>query len=357
MTWDRKRIFKFILSATFILAFAVLFLPFYGEILLAAVVAFAMEPTLGRWLQPRHLRWRMSVALILIAMFFVVATPVTLVAYKAYASIVETTKAGFQNTQLFAKLVQLKNLLIRFLDRVTDTIGMEQQFDLMNSAEESLSRLGNWAMGLLSGLMSSVPMFLLSVFIFCAALYFFLAEAAVLRRIFLRQELLDESETERLIKVLQDACYSTMISSVVIAVSQATIVSLGSLIFDAGDFTVVFVVTFFCAFIPVIGAGPVALAMAGYKALLGDYGQAIGMGVVALIAGTSDNILRPYLVSSSEEDLHPVVSLLAILGALILFGMPGLFLGPVIATVAVNIIPTLYSSATGAAKDLFQKDP
>lgn len=357
MNWDRKRIFKFVLAASFLTAFTVLFLPFYAEILLAAVVAFAMEPVLGRWLQFRHLRWRPSVALILVLMFVAVATPVTVVAYKTYAAIVETSKSGFQNTELYQKAINLKTVLTRAANRVTDTLGIEEQFDLAGVSEDGLSRVANWVMAFLSSTVASVPYMLISVFIFCAALYFFLAEAAVIKRIFNRQGVLYPHESDRLIKVLQDASYSTMVTSVVIACTQGVIVSVGALICDAGDFMIVFVVTFICAFIPVIGAGPVALALGAYKALLGDYGPAIGLGVVAVIAGTADNLLRPYLISNSEEDLHPVVSLLAILGALVIFGMPGIFLGPVIASVAVKIIPTLYAPPTVDAKDLAQRGP
>lgn len=356
MNWDRKRIFKFVLAALFITAFSVLFFPFYGEILLAAVVAFAMEPTLGRWLQPRYVRWRLSVALILILMFVVVATPITIVAYKTYGSIVETSKSGIQNTEIYAKMMNFKTVLGKASTKITDSLGIEQEFEIMGATEDSVNRVGTFIMGFLSALIASIPYILLSVFIFCAALYFFLAEAGVLYKIFLRQHLLTAAETMRLIKLFQNACYTTMVSSVIIAITQAVVVTIGALVCDAGDPMIVFVITFFCAFIPVIGAGPVALALAGYKLLLGDYGQAIGMGVVSVIAGTSDNLLRPYLVSSAEEDLHPVVSLLAILGALVVFGMPGLFLGPVIASVAVKIIPTLYGNFTAAETGPGQKE-
>jgi predicted PurR-regulated permease PerM len=356
MNWDRKRIFKFVLATSFITAFSVLFLPFSSEILLAMVVAFAMEPTLGRWLQPRYVRWRLSVALILIAMFAIVALPVTVVAHKTYFAIVETSKSGFQNTEFYAKTIYLKNALVKASSKVTDSLGIEQEFEFAIATEDSLSRVGNWAIGVLRGIVSSVPLMLLSVFIFCGALYFFLAEAGVIYKIFLRQGLLTAADTMRLIRLLQNACYTTMVSSVIIAITQAVIVSIGAWIFDAGDFAVVFVVTFFCAFVPVIGAGPVALSLAAFKVLMGDYGQAIGLGIVTLIAGTSDNLLRPFLMSSAEEDLHPVVSLLAILGALLVFGMPGLFFGPVIASVAVKIIPTLYGTSTVGAKDLEQKE-
>ncbi len=333
----------------------VLFTPFYGEILLAAVVAFAMEPTLGRWLQSRHLRWRLSVALILVAMFVAIVAPVSLVAYKGYTAAVEVSRIGIQKTEAFGKLVEVKNQILMLANRLTQTLGLGDQIDISGMSEDHLGNLANRVLGFLTGTLSSIPMLLLSVFIFCAALYFFLAEAAVIKRLFYRQDLLQPYEADRLIEIFQRASFSTVVTSVVISFMQALIVSVGALFLGGSDFLVVFVITFFCAFIPVIGAGPVALVLAAYQLLMGNIGAAIGLGVIALVAGTSDNVVRPFMISSGEEDLHPVVSLLAIIGALIIFGMPGLFLGPVIASVAVKIIPALYDPPTVDAKDLAKK--
>jgi predicted PurR-regulated permease PerM len=141
-----------------------------------------------------------------------------------------------------------------------------------------------------------------------------------------------------------------VVTSIAIAALQATIVTIGSFIFSAGEWAVVWAVTFFCAFIPVVGAAPVALALGIFKLVMGQPGDFIGFLVVAVIAGTADNLVRPFLISSNEQDLNPVISLLAIIGALMLMGMPGLFLGPVIAGVAVKIIPTLYESVTEGGK-------
>lgn len=356
MNWDRKRIFKLCMAAAFIGAFVLLFLPFYAEILLAAVVAFAVEPALGRLLQKRQLKWRTSIALILAGMFIVVSAPITVAAYKAYSAVVEASKTGIQNTELYIHLNNFKSNVMRAGNRFTRGLGYAE-FNLSAISEETFGNAAQSVMGFVTALIYQVPSFLLSIFVFVVALYFFLAEASAIRRIFNRQNLLNPHEAERLIEVFQRASYSTVVTSVVIAAMQAAIVSIGAVICDAGDFTVVFVITFFCAFIPVIGAGPVGAALAAYKFLVGDYGQAIGLMVVAVIAGTSDNIARSYMISSADEDLHPIVTLLAIIGALVIFGMPGLFLGPVIASVAVKIIPSLYSPPTVDVKDLGQRSP
>ena len=343
--WDRKQVFRVLLTGIFLITFALLFLPFYVEILLAAVFALAIEPALGRWLKTRQARWRISVALILAAMFVALAAPVTLVAYKGYASAVEVSKIGVQNTEIYRKLTFIRDEGTRRLNRVLEKLGLEDQIGFDEISSGGLGSAANFALGFVTGLANQIPNILVSIFIFCAALYFFLAESAVIYGHFLDWKLLDKRETDRFLTVAQHASFNTVVSSLVIGALQASVVSIGGWICDVGDFMVVFVATFILSFIPVIGAAPVALVLAGYKALLGEYGGAIAMVVVAVVAGTVDNIVRPYLVSSSEDNLHPIVSLLAIIGALVVFGAPGILLGPVIASIAVKIVPTLYPRA------------
>lgn len=340
-------------------AFLALFLPFYCELLLAGIFALAIHPFLGRWLEGKHWRWRTSVALILFSFFLALAVPVTIVIYKLYAYVAEISRTGLQNTPAFQQLAMIKTEVVRLTDHYLQRMGLAERIDLNGLSEEGLSRGANYFLQTVSGLVYQIPALMLSLFVFCAALYFFLAEASPLKRIFLRQHVLTRDESSRLLALLQKSSYNTVVSSMVIAVMQATIVAVGAVVLGAGDFTVVWVVTFFCSFVPVIGAGPVALALALGKVVMGNYGVAIGLVVVAIVGGTMDNIVRPYLISSGEEDLHPVVGLLAIVGALILFGMPGLFLGPVIATVAIKIIPTLNDDpeplVTASGKDLARK--
>lgn len=360
MSWDRRRIFKTSLATLFWVAFLALFVPFYTELLLAGVFAFAMEPALGRLFKGRFLHWRPFVALILFSSFVVLAVPVTVVSYKLYAYVVEISRTGVQNTPAFEQLVMIKGEIVRLTNQFLSKVGLSEQFDLPTLLDEHLSRGGNFAVGVLAGSASQVPQFLLSLFVFIAALYFFLAEGEPLKRIFLRQRVLNEWESERLIRVLQKSSFNTVVSSMVIAVMQATTIAIGAWSLGAGDFMIVWVVTFFCSFVPVIGAGPVAGVLALGQVVMGNWGKAIGLLVVAIVGGTLDNVARPYILSSGEEDLHPVVSLLAIIGALILFGMPGLFLGPVIASVAIKIIATLSDvpqpAITASGKDPVKKD-
>lgn len=360
MSWNRKEIFKYAVATIFLSAFALLFVPFYAELLLAAIFALAIEPALGRWLQPRHFRWKISVAMILVGMFVVLAFPINYVAYRTYRYFLKISTAGVQNSELFQRLASFKAKLAEMITQFTSRWDLADQFDFNGLLDDGLNHTFNFVVGVSTNLASKIPTLLVSCFVFCAALYYFLAEARSIKTVFMKQRLLTPPEANHLIDLLQRSCYNTVVSSIAIAALQASVVAIGSLIFQTGEFPVVWALTFFLSFIPVIGAAPVALALGIAELLMGSYGDAIGFVVVAVIAGTVDNLVRPYLISSGEQDLNPVVSLLAIIGALLIFGMPGLFLGPVIASVAVKILPTLFGEpaplpATEAAKGRSRK--
>ncbi|MGE4132257.1 MAG: AI-2E family transporter [Bdellovibrionales bacterium] len=349
--WTKSDIFKYLVATLFLGSFAILFLPFFSELILAAIVAFAMEPFLGRFLQVRHFQWKASVAAILFGMSALLALPVTYVFYKTYKYVLKISEGGIQNSEPVQQLMLIKSKVLGVVDSLAARFDLETQFDISGWLDEGLNHAVNFFAQQSTQLAARIPGVLISTFVFIAGLYYFLAEARTLKTVFMKQRLLTSPEAGRLIGVIQKSCSNTVITSVAIALVQGTIVALGSLIFKAGDWAVVWIITAICSFIPVIGAGPVAFVLALAKFVMGDYGQAIGLVVTAVIAGAMDNLLRPILMSSSDQDLNPVVGLLAIVGALLIFGMPGLLLGPVIASVALKIIPTLFESPTAAAKD------
>ena len=238
MSWSRKDIFKYILATGFLTAFAILFLPFYAELLLAAVFALAMEPSLGRWLQPRHFRWKISVALILVGMFSVLAFPVSYVAYRSYTYFIKLSQSGVHNSELFQKLVEVKTKVVQFVDQQTVRWGLEAQFDLSTSFDEGFTKAFNFLVHLSTNMVTKIPVLLLSIFVFCAALYYFLAEARTIKTIFMKQRLLSPQESNRLIAVLQNSSFGTVVTSLAISAMQATIVTVGALIMSAGDWAV-----------------------------------------------------------------------------------------------------------------------
>ena len=57
------------------------------------------------------------------------------------------------------------------------------------------------------------------------------------------------------------------------------------------------------------------LAIAAF--IMGNSGNGIGLLVITVIAGSIDNIIKPYMVSSKEAGTHPIIALIGIIGAII----------------------------------------
>jgi predicted PurR-regulated permease PerM len=86
------------------------------------------------------------------------------------------------------------------------------------------------------------------------------------------------------------------------------------------------------------GGSAVSLLAAGWLALQGRYGAAIGLALwAALVVGMMDNILRPLLISG-RAPIPFLVVFVGILGGLTAFGMIGIFLGPVLLSVAFTLL-------------------
>ena len=170
---------------------------------------------------------------------------------------------------------------------------------------------------------------------------FFLVKEKKIRKLFNRYFYFSKENGDHFILILKTSCREIFVSNVITGVIQALIVAVGALICNIGDFYLVFMFTFICSFIPVIGAAPMAFLIAGMAAIDQRYGAGITMCVVGVISGVSDNILRPYLVSRGEVEVPGVIGLLCIIGGVIVIGLPGLFVGPLFASLFFGALPII----------------
>ena len=59
------------------------------------------------------------------------------------------------------------------------------------------------------------------------------------------------------------------------------------------------------------------------------------LAVGVLVIGTIDNFLKPVLVGKNTQ-MHPVLVLISTLGGIILFGITGFIIGPIITSVFLS---------------------
>ena len=99
--------------------------------------------------------------------------------------------------------------------------------------------------------------------------------------------------------------------------------------------------------------GPILVLLPAVAYLFWDGQTGWGAFLLAwtLVVGTMDNVLRPYLIRKGA-DLPLVLVFAGVLGGLMMFGLIGIFVGPVVLAVAHTLLEAwaMEADETPAAK-------
>lgn len=89
--------------------------------------------------------------------------------------------------------------------------------------------------------------------------------------------------------------------------------------------------------IPSVGSAIVWVPAAVILAMQGHAGSGIALALFCgLIVGSLDNVLRPILVGKDTK-MHELMIFFGTLGGIFMFGFPGIFIGPLIASLFISI--------------------
>ena len=126
-------------------------------------------------------------------------------------------------------------------------------------------------------------------------------------------------------------------ASVLAALGQATVLLIAYLVLSVPGAFLAGGITFVFAWLPLLGCTPVWVMGAVYLYLKGQTQRMLLMTAFGLLASVVDNWIRPWVLQGRSE-LHPLLSLLVILGGLHTLGLPGIFLGPVFAALLISLL-------------------
>jgi predicted PurR-regulated permease PerM len=331
---------RIVLTAVIFGLFGAMFVPFFTPLLMAALFGFALEGVVSKY-APRRSARRVPTALILLFFFLLIAIPLGVVGYHLVSIVRDLAQMRIEDTAVYHSVEQLLASFSELSDRLFFALDMNPP---EGGLTELLPKAGAWVLAYTAAIASRTPELVIHLFVFCAALYVFLTESRYIRATVSSFGVLKESELDEIIRVVQRSSYRTLVVSAALGSVQALVVAVGGLIFGFKEFFLIFMITFFTSFIPVIGAGPIAVLLAILSFIQGNVFSGVGLIIVAAVAGSVDNFIKPLVVASGgEESLNPVISLLAIIGAVLVYGIPGLLLGPILTELTLKIVPILFS--------------
>lgn len=234
----------------------------------------------------------------------------------------------------------LANSSFKLIDQVSDIYGLDHMM-VRSKVSRAVVYVSNYLSTIFSEFVGELPTIFMVGLITILAVYCFLRESEKIRMLFDRYFYFSEKNGDAFVHMFKVCCREVFFTNIITGLLQSSVVSFGALIFDIGDFFLVFFITFVVSFIPIIGAAPVAAVLALICFAESRIGPGIGMLVVAGFSGLSDNIIRPYLGSLGLVEVHPFIGLLAVIGGVIMFGLPGLFIGPLVASLCFGALPII----------------
>jgi predicted PurR-regulated permease PerM len=117
-------------------------------------------------------------------------------------------------------------------------------------------------------------------------------------------------------------------SNVLTGLAQAAVATVGYLVAGAPQPLFFGLLTLLASFIPTVGTALISLPLAGLLFLLGKPWAGLFLVLWSvLIVALVDNVMRPWLIRS-EVQIHGAVIFFSLIGGILVFGLPGLALGP-----------------------------
>lgn len=311
--------------------------PFLFPLMSAGILALLFRPVYV-WLIPRC-RGRYRLAALLTTLLVVVVGLVPL-AGASYLAGRELVGAANELAQIdFREHPQVE----RGMEFLEQHVTPEQIEEMRQSALSALQRAIAGMYARTQSLIGNVVGFVVGFLIMCLALYYFLADGPQLLLVLQRMSPLDDEDERVLFQEFDRVSRGVVMATLLCAIVQAVLAGIAFAIVGLDRLFVWTALTLVVSMVPFVGAAGVWVPVTGWLLLQGHYGSAIFMMLfgAGVISG-SDNVIRMFALRGSTN-LHPLIALISVLGALQVVGIWGVFIGPITAAFFYALLRILNS--------------
>jgi predicted PurR-regulated permease PerM len=211
------------------------------------------------------------------------------------------------------------------------------QETLLRKAGEMIGTVSKFLINSLSAATLGAVHFLFMLFALLYTMFFFLMDGDKLLEKILYYLPLQDNDERALLEKFTSVTRATLKGTAIIGILQGGLA--GMAFWVVGIQSAVFWGTIMAvlSIIPGIGTalvwGPAVIILAAG----GHIVKAIGLGMFcALVVGSIDNLLRPILVGKDTK-MHELMIFFGTLGGIIMFGVMGMIIGPIVAALFVTV--------------------
>ena len=326
-----------LLLATTVLfgALAVLMvLPYEQYLLLAVLLAYLLAPL------QRRLRAvfgpRISAGTLIVGVFLAVITPIGVflaVAARQALSILGALSRGELALGSVERLLGERIGVSIDIERTLSRAGLDAASLIGRTSGGDTTALLDNAAKVFTDIVSvlgTITDVAIGLTVFVFVLYYLLVDGDALLSWLRTVSPFSPSTVDRIYERTDRLLYAVLFGNLLVAIVQGVLVGIGFAALGIPNAILWTIATVVLALLPVIGASVVWLPAVGYLLVVGQPVVAVVLFAYGtLVVSLSDNYLRP-VVGGREAQLNPGLFVVGIFGGLAVFGVMGLFFGPVV---------------------------
>ena len=330
-TQRRTTLVAFLVLLSAVLGLTVLMvLPYVLAVLMGGILALLSQPVL-QWLTRHHVPTRVAAALVLLGVVLLLMVPLAFV----------VTKAIQQGITIGHNLAEGGVSVRALLDHVSGWTPIETLIGSPDAVETQarhwMQSVGVSATATIVGLAAHLPNLLLQLALASIACFFLLVDGHRLRDWLTDKIPIAGDVRVHVVQSFQETATSVIWATLAAAAAQSGVMLLSYLTLGVPAAFLAAGATFLFAWIPLVGSSPVWLTGAIYLYAQDALLKALLMVVLGLLTGLIDNVVRT-LILQGRSKMHPLVSLIAVFGGIEMFGLIGIFLGPILAAVLITLL-------------------
>ena len=334
-TTERRRIALGVLLLLSFLAVVRLAAPVWVGMVFGLLMAFTMQPLHIR-LESR-LGGRHKLAAVLTAL----ATALLSLLFLAglfYGLTIELNDAAVALQQRFTG-EPLASIVGERGHRLIERFGLSEA-ELLQKIQSELGRATGYVTAVAGLVLATTTEAMIGLLIGSITMYYALVEWAAISTRLEKVMPIDPRHTRALMLEFREVGRSALVGLLATAAVQAVLAALGYAVFGLPRALAWGILTGLASFIPVLATATVWVPVSIYFFFQGQVSSGILMLVygVFLITGFGEYWLRPRLVGGGRGKGQPLLMLVAALGGIQLFGLPGIVAGPIMMSLFLAIL-------------------
>jgi predicted PurR-regulated permease PerM len=326
------KILFFILFGAVIAGLVFIFRYFFWPFLFAMLLYMALQPVFNfimRYIKKRGISSTVMILflilLILIPMFFIVAEVVSQI-YHLYSVVEAEIKAGtvqnIYNSQYVQKVLAYLNI---------------ETSDITSRATEFIQNITGTVLSSAQAMIAYPLNFIINFFFLLLMLFFLFKDGNKLQSVFYKFMPFPDDLEKSVINRMKEVIRVLLTGNILIMIAQGFMVGIGLFFVDIRLAFLGGSVATILSLIPVVGTSLVWLPAVIYLILVESYLKALFLGVWCLAWYLLlENLVKPK-VFGARLNFHPVVFFFLLLGSIHAFGLPGVFIGPLLLTLFYSL--------------------